>query len=107
MSAEFPVFIEFFMSQHPELMTQDSHPMVSVCPRQLLGRIQTIWILNPSSYFSTRFKFWIDEHFISSLKRKVLDCAFFLLKTGQNCIRSLAMRTWPEKCFFTSSAHDV
>lgn len=42
MSAEFPVFIEFFMSQHPELMTQDSHPMVSVCPRQLVGRILTI-----------------------------------------------------------------
>jgi hypothetical protein len=28
-------------------------------------------------------------------------------RSGQNSIRSLAMSTWPEKCFFTSVAHDV
>src|SRR5439155_260551 len=30
-----------------------------------------------------------------------------LREAGQNSIRSLAMSTWPEKCFFTSAAHGV
>ena len=28
-------------------------------------------------------------------------------EAGQNSIRSFAMSTWPEKCFFTSAAHAV
>jgi hypothetical protein len=31
----------------------------------------------------------------------------FSFEPGQNSIKSFATSTWPEKCFFTSSAHGV